>query len=120
MPAQVLADPSGHPIQPAGDESPDAPTVRSEASNIAHPRAYRLHVWRPLVLLTQHRGPSSTEKEDARMVKKTKAEPVAMLAMRIPASLKKALSDHAWASRRTMADVLREVIAGYLGKAAAK
>lgn len=54
------------------------------------------------------------------MARKPKAEPVAMLAMRIPASMKKALSDHAWASRRTMADVLREVIAGYLGKAAAK
>lgn len=109
---------SGQKIRPATNRRTLDGEV--EASIIAHPRAYSLHVWRSLVLLTRHRGPSSTAKEDARMAKKTKAEPVAMLAMRIPASMKKALSDHAWATRRTMADVLREVIAGYLGKAAAK
>lgn len=54
------------------------------------------------------------------MANKTKAEPMAMIATRIPANIKKALADHAWATRRTMAEVLREVLAGYLGKAAAK
>jgi len=54
------------------------------------------------------------------MANKQKAEPMAMLAMRIPKTTKKALSDHAWATRRSMTDVLREILTGYLGKVATK
>lgn len=110
---------SGH-REPAGDESPDATGSESGGVYRSTLASLALACVKGPGGAHSPSGPFFSSKEDASMASKTKAEPMAMLATRIPAHIKKALSDHAWATRRTMTDVLREILAGYLGKVATK